>query len=211
MNKYTYQFWSRGYRELKSEEDTLYYYSIKYKSPNSDKEKFAKKLLKNCKSSEDWAKYAYENKLQFCVCKMNEGTLEATLRQDTINDITIAFYDEYKRLFMYYVFREQENGMLFCVGMMFWEFIEGLDGDDDDTKSWIYTFETNGNVKVIEHEKGAEEECIWTSKIPLNVQNNWEPKPKFGEWDSLFRMKRWRPGELDEAFKGVPDGSGIKK
>ena len=67
------------------------------------------------------------------------------------------------------------------------------------------------DVKVIEHEKDAEEECIWTSKVPLNVENNWESKPKFGEWDSLFRMKRWKPGEMDEAFKGVPDGTGMKK
>lgn len=212
MVEYIYQDWYRGKRYLFSEEQTLnYYLNNSYRSPKTDKEKAAKKFLKSCNSCEDWARFAYEHKFQLCVCKMNEGSLEATMRQDIVNDITIAFYDEHKRLFMYYVFREQENGMLFCIGMMFWDFIENSEGDDDDTKSWIYTFETNGNVKVVEREKNANEECIWTSKVPLNVESNWEPKPAFGDWDSLFRMKRWKPGELDEAFKGVPDGTGIKK
>jgi len=213
MIEFIYQDWYRGKRYLFSEEQTLnYYLNNSYRMPKTDKEKAAKKFLKKCTSCEDWVKYAYEHNLQLCICKYNEGAIESYIKKEYIEkDITVFFLDEYKRVFMYYVFREQANGMLFCIGMMFWEYIDDMVGEHDDIKSWIYTFETNGNVKVVEREKDAEEECIWTSKVPLNVENNWEPKPKFGEWDSLFRMKRWKPGELDEAIKGVPDGTGIKK
>ena len=70
--------------------------------------------------------------------------------------------------------------------------------DDDYTTFWQYLFEPNGNVQVIEKEKGAEEECVWTSKKPLNVESNWEERPKFGDWNGFFEMKRWADGELDE-------------
>ena len=206
MSNYIYQFWSRGYRELKNEEDTLLYYSNTYKTSKKDNEKEAKKYLKQIKTSEQWARYAYDNNLEFCICKIEDGRVASYIKQDITGDITTFFLDEHKRVFMYYVFRKQSNGMYFCIGMMFWEFKENSTSDDDDLKSWIYTFETDGTVKVIEQEKDAEEACEWTSKRPLNVESNWEKRPEFGEWDGFFKMKRWEKGELDEAFKGLPSG-----
>ena len=94
--------------------------------------------------------------------------------------------------------------------MMFVEHIKGMEDDMDYTKARTCIFETNGNVKIIEKEKDAKEECISTSKRQLNVASNWEPKPEFGNWDSIFRMKRWGDGELDEVFKAIPDGMGMK-
>ena len=41
----------------------------------------------------------------------------------------------------------------------------------------------------------------YVASSPVNVENNWEPYPKFGEWDSIFRMKRWKEGELAKDFK----------
>ncbi|WP_299249838.1 hypothetical protein [uncultured Cytophaga sp.] len=208
---YVYQNWFRGKRKIQTEEDTLWYYrNLPYPDTLKEKGKLGKKFAKTCSTSEDWARYAYENKFPFNVCKIINEEVDSYLSQDLINDIVICFLDEHLRLYMYYVFREQENGMLFCVGMKFFEHIKGLEGTNDYTKSWTYIFETNGNVKVIEREKDAKEECIWTSKRPLNVASNWEPKPEFGNWDSIFRMKRWGDGELDEVFKGVPDNMGMR-
>ena len=205
MEKYLYQYWSRGRRKLHGDENTLFYYSNNMHLPpeRGEEAKAAKKFLKTCTSTEEWAKHAYANDLPFSVCKPRDAeNIDCGLELDVIKDITVFFLDEYQRLFMYYVFRKQENGKYFCIGMMFWDFIEGKGGDDDDTKAWIYTFETNGNVEVIERETGATEECIWTSKRPLNVENNWEDAPEFGDWEGLLKMKRWQPGEFDEVFKG---------
>lgn len=30
----------------------------------------------------------------------------------------------------------------------------------------------------------------------VNVESNWEKYPDFGDWDSIFRMKRWKEGEI---------------
>ena len=207
---YVYQNWLRGYREMHTEEKTLNYYEKHQVYPDESKGKLAKKFAQTCASTEEWARYAYENKFPFEVCKIVNDEVDIFLSQDLINLISICFLDEYWRMYMYYVFEEQENGMLFCIGMNFFEYIKGLEGDEDYSKSWLYIFETNGNVKIIEQEKDAKEECIWTSKRPLNVAANWEPKPEFGNWDSIFRMKRWGDGELDEVFKGIPDGMGMK-
>ncbi|WP_299249836.1 hypothetical protein [uncultured Cytophaga sp.] len=208
---YVYQNWLRAYREMHNEEDTLWYYrNLPYPDSLKEKGKLGKKVAKTCSTSEDWARYAYENKFPFNVCKIINEDVDSYLSHDLINDIVICFLDEHLRLYMYYVFEEQKNGMLFCAAIKFFEYIKGLEDDEDYSKSWLYTFDIDGNVEVTEREKGAKEECIWTSKRPLNVASNWEPKPEFGNWDSIFRMKRWGDGELDEVFKGLPDNMGMR-
>jgi hypothetical protein len=205
MNKYIYQNWSRGYRKLQTEEKTLFYFGSMLKNIEGRPEvvKAAKKFIKKCTTTEAWARYAYEHDLPFTVCKMDAHHVDTYLiKQYRIDSLSPAFLDEYGRVFMYYVFNRQPNGRYFCIGMIFWEFEEDKTGDGDHTKSWIYTFETNGNVQVIERVTGAKEECVWTSKRPLNVESNWEEAPVFGEWDSICRMKRWKDGELDELYKG---------
>ncbi|AOM77399.1 hypothetical protein [Pedobacter steynii] len=205
MEKYIYQDWYKGKRKLQTEEQTLIYYSkhVYYPDHMKEKGKEAKKFLKTCTSAEEWARYAYANDLPFSVCKMDAHHVEAYIRKEFLEEgLSVAFLDEYGRKFMGYSFNRQPNGKYFCIGIIFWEFEEGKSGDNDDTKTWIYTFEPNGNVEVIEREKGAKEECVWKSKRPLNVESNWEDAPAFGNWDGLFEMKRWKEGELDELFKG---------
>ncbi len=209
MNNYIYQNWLRGYKKQHTKEQTLNYYLKHVYKPkynpnrgNVDTQKKANKFLKTCTSSKEWAKFAYDHGLEFCVCKMDGHLTESYLKQDIRNDIGVAFLDEDDDVFMHYIFRLQENGKYFLFGMKFWEWAEHKKTDDDYTKSWVYTFEPNGNVQVIEREKDAEEECVWTSKQPLNVESNWEERPQFGDWDGFFKMKRWADGALDEAFKG---------
>ena len=210
MNIYLYQNWLQSYREIQTEEDTLWYYGDiykpKYNANRGDVEtqKKANKFLKTCTNSEEWAKFAYENGLQFQACKMDGTHVEANLEQDIINDIVISFLDDDNDIFMYYVFRLQENGKYFLIGMKFWEWTENKKTDEDYTKEWLYTFEPNGKVEVIERKKDAKEECVWTSKQPLNVESNWQEKPEFDNWDGFFEMKRWKDGELHEPFKGSP-------
>ncbi len=205
MDKYVYQDWYRGKRKLQSAEDTLFYYSKNMHLP-SEREiaaKAAKKFLKTCTDVEAYARYAYANDLPFCVCKTDGIHVESYIRKEYREDsLSVSFLDEYKRVFMFYVFNRQPNGKYFCIGMMFWEYPDGKRGDHDDTKSWTYTFEPNGHVEVIEREKGSKEEMFWKSKRPLNVESNWEDSPEFGNWEGLMKMERWKQGELDEVFKG---------
>jgi len=109
---------------MQSEEVTLKYYAT-YPYPDKLKEKgkLGNKFAKTCVSTEDWARYAYENKFLFNACKIINGEVDSYLSYDLLGDFTISFLDEYLRKYMYYVFKEQENGMLFCIGMMFWEHI----------------------------------------------------------------------------------------
>ena len=208
MNNYLYQAWNRPYNKMQSEEDTLWYYANIYKpkyDPNRADvaiQKKANKFLKTCKSGKDWAKFAYEYQLEFCVCKMDGHLTESFLYQDFLKDIGVGFLDDDNDVFMIYTFRKQPNGKYFLIGMAFWEWTEDKKTDDDYSKYWKYYFEPNGNIQVIEWEKDAEEECVWTSKKPLNVESNWQEKPVFDDWDGFFEMKRWADGELDEAFKG---------
>jgi hypothetical protein len=208
MNTYLYQNWLRSYKEQHNEEDTLWYYADMYKpkyDPNLGDiaaQKKANKFLKTCTSSKEWAKFAYEHDLEFCVCKMDGHLTEAYLSQDNIKDITVAFLDEDDDVFMYYAFKRENNGQYFLFAMVFWEWTDHKKDRNDYKTFWKYLFEPNGNVKVIEREKDAEEECVWTSKQPLNVESNWEERPQFGDWDGFFKMKRWADGALDEAFKG---------
>ncbi|WP_062060933.1 hypothetical protein [Aquimarina longa] len=203
MNIYIYQDWFRGKRKMQSKEDTLWYYGDLYKpkyDPNRgdiSTQKKANKFLKTCNDSEEWARFAYEHDLEFNVCKMDGHLTEAYLYQDFLKDIGIAFLDEDNDVFMIYTFRKEENGKYFLFDMIFWEWADNKKTDDDYTKEWIYSFEPNGNVQVVEREKDAEEECVWTSKEPLNVSSNWEPRPEFGNWDGFFKMKRWEEGEID--------------
>jgi hypothetical protein len=84
MNKYIYQDWSRGYRELQSEGDTLWYFNKMLKNIEGRPEviKAAKKFIKTCTSTEQWARYAYENDLPFCVCKMDAHHVEVYLDKE---------------------------------------------------------------------------------------------------------------------------------
>ena len=208
MNIYLYQNWFRGKRKMQSEENTLYYYKNIYKpkyDPNRGDiavQKKAHKFLKSCTDPEDWAKFAFEHDLEFQVCKIDGSYVEAYLHQDNIQDITVFFLDDDNDVFMYYTFNREQNGNYFLFGICFWEWTENKKTYNDYTKFWKYIFKPNGSIKVIEWEKDAEEECVWTSKRPLNVSSNWEDRPDFGNWSGFFKLKRWKNGELDEAFKG---------
>ena len=100
MNKYLYQYWSRGYKEMHNEEDTLWYYADIYKpkyNPNRGDvglQKRANKFLKNCESSEEWARFAYQYDLEFCICKMDGHLTESYLKQDILGDILVCFLDD---------------------------------------------------------------------------------------------------------------------
>ena len=81
---------------------------------------------------------------------------------------------------------------------------EEMVDDDWENKDYIsYTFTPEGYMEVTKifdvRGEGMTEKYVASS--PVNVENNWEPYPKFGEWDSIFRMKRWKEGELAEDFK----------
>lgn len=205
MDRYIYQDWNRAYFELQDEEDTLWYYTNFYKSPNNEhgnlaSQQAAKQFLKDCESAEDWARFAYEDQtLIFQVCKMDAHHVEAYMEVNRYHGQANAVYflDEENRVFMHYWFTLQPDGRYFLSEMMFWEYIEGKTGEDDYTKSWQYNFAPDGQVAVIVRTEGAKQEEVWNSKEPLNLSSNWQSRPAFGNWDGFFTMKRWKEGEID--------------
>lgn len=130
---------------------------------------------------------------------------------------TICIIDEHNRVYLQYSFQSDDTtyktdsikqrfkeGNLFLVEVEVFIYPEEMVDDDWENKDYIsYTFTPEGYMEVTKifdvRGEGMTEKYVASS--PVNVENNWEPYPKFGEWDSIFRMKRWKEGELAEKIK----------
>ena len=130
---------------------------------------------------------------------------------------TICFIDEHNRVYLQYSFQSDDTtyktdsikqrfkeGNLFLVEVEVFIYPEEMVDDDWENKDYIsYTYTPEGYMEVTKifdvRGEGMTEKYVASS--PVNVESNWEPYPKFGEWDSIFRMKRWKEGELAKDFK----------
>lgn len=51
------------------------------------------------------------------------------------------------------------------------------------------------------NQTSKEKQKVESSRLPfMNVTSNWQKYPVFGDWLSLFEMKRWKDGELTLPF-----------
>ncbi|MDM1409035.1 hypothetical protein [Myroides sp. DF42-4-2] len=135
---------------------------------------------------------------------------------------TLFFLDEHKRVYMQYTFQNAvsfdtsafnkerfKRGDLFLVELEIFKYPEDMINGDWKNKDYIsYAFNPDGYLEVtkmydIHSGNGIEEKYV--AESPVNVESNWEPYPTFGEWDSIFRMKRWAEGELPAGFKNPTD------
>lgn len=124
---------------------------------------------------------------------------------------TLFFIDEKNRVYMQYSFQNDtskvedkykerfKNGDLFLVELEIFIFPEEKVNDDWKNRDYIsYAFNPDGYLLVTKIFDVHGEHLVekYEAKEPVNVASNWEPYPKFGEWDSIFEMKRWKEGEL---------------
>ncbi len=124
---------------------------------------------------------------------------------------TLFFIDEKNRVYMQYSFQNDtskvgneykdnfKKGDLFLVELEIFIFPEEKIDDDWKNKDYIsYAFNPDGYLLVTKIFDVHGEHLIekYEAKEPVNVTSNWETYPKFGEWDSIFKMKRWKEGEL---------------
>jgi hypothetical protein len=115
---------------------------------------------------------------------------EAVIEVDWANDFAgVWFFDAFGRQSLNYAFR-RTGDRLFLFNM-----IEYSYPDDEPatlsgaTHTEEFTFQDNGVVRLViideeTHEKTTED------RSDVDVTSNWEPVPKFGEWDSLARWNR---------------------
>lgn len=99
--------------------------------------------------------------------------------------IGVGFLDSAVREFLSYQFQEVEPGRLFLSMATHREF----DGATDRVKcGTTYYFKPDGCVTV-ESEDVVTRQVI-TKKKMVDVTNNWEPYPNFGDYQSLARIER---------------------
>ncbi|MHB0972434.1 MAG: hypothetical protein ACYC7A_22385 [Thermoanaerobaculia bacterium] len=97
----------------------------------------------------------------------------------------VSFLDPYRREYLMYSFEEIEPGKLFLREAIFREY------DSDASKplsASAYRFQPDGVVQV---ETGANpfNQAVRSSAI-MDVSNNWEQKPSFGEYASIVQKER---------------------
>ncbi|MDR2235733.1 MAG: hypothetical protein LBE92_06390 [Chryseobacterium sp.] len=130
---------------------------------------------------------------------------------------TVCFIDEYNRVYMQYSFQNDDisvdneefknrfkNGNLFLVELEVFIYPEEMIDERWQNKDYIsYAFTPTGYLEVtkIFDVRGDALTEKYIAESPVNVESNWEPYPEFGKWDSIFRMKRWKEGELAEGIK----------
>lgn len=132
---------------------------------------------------------------------------------------TLHFIDEHNRVYMQYTFQNDttkiddsfkekfKHGELFLVELEIFIYPDKIIDERWQNKDYIsYAFTPEGYMEVtkIFDVRGEALTEKYVADAPVNVENNWEPFPEFGKWDSIFKMKRWRIGELAEGFQ-LPD------
>lgn len=101
--------------------------------------------------------------------------------------IGVEFLDEHLRSYVIYQFTENRPGMLFLT-MAVYQWFD--DDSDNPSRSVNYYYNEVGTVtvhKYIHTAAGLEKQEV---KRTLDTAANWEPYPKFGEYESITRQDR---------------------
>lgn len=221
--KFLYQNWSRSYYELQSEEITCWYYNDFYKTIMP--KKLREEKIKDTRTWAEYAygcNLEFMRRMwdgEFSIKddifndKVDEiarifnvvALIEATDQPYAYLDLgamfaTLCFLDEKNRVYMQYSFsNEYKKDFLFLVELEIFIYPEKMVNDSWKNKDYIsYAFAPDGYLEVTKifdvRGEGLMEKYV--ADQPVNVESNWEKYPDFGDWDSIFRMKRWKEGEL---------------
>ena len=97
----------------------------------------------------------------------------------------VNFLDKHKRVYLSYSFEEQENEMLFLIEAVYIEYEGNTDNMLTHTNYW---FSPDGIVKIGKSEPPFQKVEVTEKKI--DVVNNWEKKPEFGNYENLIKKER---------------------
>jgi hypothetical protein len=123
---------------------------------------------------------------------LGEPVLVAIEVQDPHEFIGVIFADHLSRHRMQYFFRGAD-GQLFLTNIAEWEYAGDSDPDlgAPVVREWV--FGQDGSLRITTFNKVLKENLMETAKEPVDVSDNWEPVPEFGDWASITRPDRDKP------------------
>ncbi|MCR1809663.1 hypothetical protein [Sulfurospirillum sp. hDNRA2] len=116
------------------------------------------------------------------------GSLEkpTAFAQFVSNGIWVNFLDDKLRAYLEYSFNIIGNNKLFLDKAVYREF----DGDSDKvSKGTLYLFEEDGRL-IIDRETFLPEHLLEKATNTIDVSDNYEPFPVFGNFENILRQER---------------------
>jgi hypothetical protein len=111
--------------------------------------------------------------------------------------LSVSFVDEEGRTHTEYLFRKMENGKLFMHDAATWTYPEGAQRMSQASHIETAQFRPDGYAsRTIDDSSAGQIEKTEYTDVP--VENNWEPMPEFGHWESVARYNRDAPPNPDQ-------------
>jgi len=99
--------------------------------------------------------------------------------------VGVSFLDSQTREYLTYEFTKKKDGYLFLSMSNFREY----DGDTDSViKGTTYYFNENGSVKI--EKENFLNNVIESGENIIDVKENWENIPDFGDYSRIYRIER---------------------
>lgn len=109
------------------------------------------------------------------------------------NYICVNFVDGMGRTHTAYGFRKVADGKLFLADVTLWRYPEGALRKSQASQIESYEFQPDGYAARVLKERempGRPWKAKKTEKRNVRVDENWEPAPEFGHWESIARYER---------------------
>lgn len=107
--------------------------------------------------------------------------------------VAVEFLDQALRRYLDYSFQEKAPNQLFLSSVRIPEFSNDV---DYPIRATVYHFKITGDVAIERYESHADgvgSRIVGCEERQVDVTNNWEPFPEFGEYEGLARMNRGIP------------------
>lgn len=101
--------------------------------------------------------------------------------------VAVGHFDELGREYLLYHFEEKEPERLFLAMVVNRDFEELT---PRIIRGTIFTFKQDGTVLLEEQDLISHTKTTCLAEKPIDVSQNWEPYPKFGDYTSIGRVER---------------------
>jgi hypothetical protein len=137
--------------------------------------------------SEEQARERHEKHEEYTAL-IADGARPTSLVAFNERRVRAMFLDKQLREIVSYSFRRSESGMLFLSTAMFQEY----KWEEFDNYAWgiQYLYKERGPAHVQKIVQTSESVEVFEADPTLGVSANWEPFPKFGDYESITRLER---------------------